>query len=215
MEGAGSFGAAAPVPAGAERRRIRGHGAGRAAGRRGSESDRGDAEAAVGGPPRNPRAGCHWCCSARQVRTWPPVKSSGFRPPARWSPRRPGGLRLRPQGPGRPDVAAGPEGRRALERLGEPLTVPQLSRHAGMSERSFMRRFAEETGTTPLQWLMRARMGLARELLEATDHSVDVVARESGLGSAANLRLHFRRTLNTTPTAYRRAFSRRVPPART
>ncbi|WP_413804405.1 GlxA family transcriptional regulator [Streptomyces sp. OE57] len=103
----------------------------------------------------------------------------------------------------------------ALERLGEPLTVPQLSRHAGMSERSFMRRFVEETGTTPLQWLMAARMGLARELLEATDHSVDVVARDSGLGSAANLRLHFRRTLNTTPTAYRRAFSRRVPPART
>ncbi|MFF5443228.1 GlxA family transcriptional regulator [Streptomyces achromogenes] len=103
----------------------------------------------------------------------------------------------------------------ALERLGEPLTVPQLSRHAGMSERSFMRRFTEETGTTPLQWLTAARMGLARELLEATDHSVDVVARDSGLGSAANLRLHFRRALNTTPTAYRRAFSRRVPPART
>jgi transcriptional regulator GlxA family with amidase domain len=103
----------------------------------------------------------------------------------------------------------------ALERLGEPLTVPQLSRHAGMSERSFMRRFTEETGTTPLQWLMGARMGLARELLEATDHSVDVVARDSGLGSAANLRLHFRRALNTTPTAYRRAFSRRVPSART
>jgi transcriptional regulator GlxA family with amidase domain len=103
----------------------------------------------------------------------------------------------------------------ALERLGEPLTVPRLARHAGMSERSFMRRFAEETGTTPLQWLTGARMGLARELLEATDHSVDVIARDSGLGSAANLRLHFRRTLNTTPTAYRRAFSRRVPPART
>ncbi|CAM5660019.1 AraC family transcriptional regulator OS=Streptomyces griseorubiginosus OX=67304 GN=AQJ54_39625 PE=4 SV=1 [Streptomyces griseorubiginosus] len=103
----------------------------------------------------------------------------------------------------------------ALERLGEPLTVAQLSRRAGMSERSFMRRFAEETGTTPLQWLMSARMGLARELLEATDHSVDVVARDSGLGSAANLRLHFRRTLNTTPTAYRRAFSRRVPSGRT
>ncbi|MEU9349218.1 hypothetical protein AB0D74_49290 [Streptomyces sp. NPDC048278] len=48
-----------------------------------------------------------------------------------------------------------------------------------------------------------------------TDHSIDVVARDSGLGSAANLRLYFRRMLNTTPTAYRRAFSRRVPPAHT
>lgn len=99
----------------------------------------------------------------------------------------------------------------AAERLGEPLTVTRLARHADMSERTFMRRFTEETGTTPLQWLVRARLGLARELLETTDHSVDRVARDSGLGSAANLRLYFRRALNTTPTAYRRAFSRQVP----
>ncbi|ADJ48253.1 AraC family transcriptional regulator [Amycolatopsis mediterranei S699] len=95
-----------------------------------------------------------------------------------------------------------------LERLDQPLTLAVLARHAGMSQRSFMRRFAEETGTTPLQWLAKARLGLARELLETTGHSVDRVARECGLGTAANLRLHFRRTLNTTPTAYRRTFTR-------
>ncbi|KES04845.1 AraC family transcriptional regulator [Streptomyces toyocaensis] len=99
----------------------------------------------------------------------------------------------------------------ALERLDETLTVTQLARHADMSERSFMRRFTEETGTTPLQWLVGARLGLARELLETTDHSIDRVARDSGLGSAANLRLHFRRALDTTPTAYRHAFNRHVP----
>jgi transcriptional regulator GlxA family with amidase domain len=99
----------------------------------------------------------------------------------------------------------------ALERLAQPLTVPQLARHADISERSLMRRFVEETGTTPLQWLVNARLGLARELLETTDQSIDLVARASGLGSAANLRLHFRRALNTTPTAYRRAFTRHAP----
>ncbi|WP_399896413.1 GlxA family transcriptional regulator [Streptomyces sp. BBFR51] len=99
----------------------------------------------------------------------------------------------------------------ALERLGEALTVPRLARHAGMSERTFMRRFVEETGTTPLRWLVGARLGLARELLETTDRSIDVVARDCGLGSAANLRLHFRRALDTTPTAYRRTFGRRAP----
>ena len=98
----------------------------------------------------------------------------------------------------------------ALERLAQPLPIPQLARHAGMSERSFMRRFAEETGMTPLQWLVNARLGLARELLETTDQSIDLVARDCGLGSAANLRLHFRRVLNTTPTAYRRAFTRQA-----
>lgn len=99
----------------------------------------------------------------------------------------------------------------ALEHLEQPLTVAQLAGHAAMSERSFLRRFVEETGTTPLQWLVSARLGLARELLETTDHSIDQVAHDCGLGSAANLRLYFRRALNTTPSAYRRAFSRRVP----
>jgi transcriptional regulator GlxA family with amidase domain len=46
--------------------------------------------------------------------------------------------------------------------------------------------------------------------LETTDQSIDLVARDSGLGSAANLRLHFRRALNTTLTAYRRDFTRHV-----
>ncbi|MBU3066592.1 helix-turn-helix domain-containing protein [Nocardia sp. NEAU-G5] len=94
----------------------------------------------------------------------------------------------------------------ALQRLGEPVTLRQLARHAGLSQRTLMRRFTEETGTTPLQWLLHARLGRARELLETTDHPVDRVAHDCGLGTAANLRLHFRRVLDTTPTAYRRTF---------
>lgn len=95
----------------------------------------------------------------------------------------------------------------ALRRLNESLSIRLLARHAEMSQRTFLRRFAEETGTTPLQWLLNARLGKARELLETTDYSVDRVARDCGLGTPANLRLHFRRALGTTPTAYRRAFT--------
>jgi transcriptional regulator GlxA family with amidase domain len=96
----------------------------------------------------------------------------------------------------------------ALRHLSEQVTLRELARHAGLSQRTFMRRFTEETGTTPLKWLLNARLGRARELLETTDHSVDRVARDCGLGTGANLRLHFRRVLDTTPTAYRRAFGR-------
>ncbi|MFE3176284.1 GlxA family transcriptional regulator [Amycolatopsis sp. NPDC059090] len=95
----------------------------------------------------------------------------------------------------------------ALQRLDESLSIRLLARHAEMSQRTFLRRFAEETGTTPLQWLLNARLGKARELLESTEHSVDRVARDCGLGTPANLRVHFRRALGTTPTAYRRAFT--------
>jgi transcriptional regulator GlxA family with amidase domain len=99
-----------------------------------------------------------------------------------------------------------PTRRWALERLDEPLGVEAMSRHAGVSPRTFARRFRAETGTTPLQWLLSQRVLEARRLLEATDLPVDEVAWRVGFGTAASLRDHFRRATATTPTAYRRSF---------
>jgi len=95
----------------------------------------------------------------------------------------------------------------ALERLGEPLTVAQLARHACTSERTFNRRFRQETGTTPLKWLHAQRVAEARRLLEDSDLPIELVAHRCGFGSAAILRQHFRRATATTPTAYRRTFA--------
>jgi transcriptional regulator GlxA family with amidase domain len=94
----------------------------------------------------------------------------------------------------------------ALERLDEPLDVAALSRHAGVSPRTFARRFRAEVGTTPLRWLLSQRVLEARRLLEATDLPVEEVAWRAGFGTAASLREHFRRATSTTPTAYRRSF---------
>ncbi|MBL0779936.1 helix-turn-helix domain-containing protein [Streptomyces albidoflavus] len=96
----------------------------------------------------------------------------------------------------------------ALYRLGEPLTLDLLARQAGVSARTFSRRFVEETGYTPMQWVMRARLDLARELLERSERGVEQIAAEVGLGTGANLRLHFQRILGTTPSEYRRTFTR-------
>ena len=95
----------------------------------------------------------------------------------------------------------------ALERLHEPLTVAQLARHACTSERTFNRRFRQETGTTPLKWLHAQRVDHARRLLEGSELPIEVVALRCGFGSAAILRQHFRRATATTPTAYRRTFA--------
>jgi len=94
----------------------------------------------------------------------------------------------------------------ALERLAEPLTVKRMARHAAVSPRTFARRFVEETGTTPAQWLLDQRIRSAQELLEHTDLSVEEVATGSGFSTTAGLREHLHRRLQTTPTAYRRAF---------
>jgi transcriptional regulator GlxA family with amidase domain len=93
-----------------------------------------------------------------------------------------------------------------LAHLHEPLTVEDLAARAYMSPRTFARQFAARTGTTPRQWLIRARVGRARELLEQSDRSVEQVASACGLTPLV-LRRHFARQLGTTPQAYRRAFS--------
>ncbi len=94
----------------------------------------------------------------------------------------------------------------AAERLDQPLDVAAMSRHAGVSSRTFARRFREEMGTTPLQWLLAQRVLEARRLLEESGLPVEAVAWRCGFGTAASLREHFRRATATTPTAYRRAF---------
>lgn len=95
----------------------------------------------------------------------------------------------------------------ALEHLHRPLTVPELAHHAGYSERTFARRFRAETGTTPLQWLITQRILKARAMLEAGDAPIETIARRCGFGDASSLRQHFRRATQTTPTAYRAAWT--------
>jgi transcriptional regulator GlxA family with amidase domain len=101
----------------------------------------------------------------------------------------------------------------ALAHLAEPLTVAVLARHAGWAARTFSRRFAAETGMAPLRWVTAARVREARRLLEISDLPVEDVAARTGLGSAANLRLHLARDARTTPTAYRAAYQGRQPDA--
>jgi transcriptional regulator GlxA family with amidase domain len=95
----------------------------------------------------------------------------------------------------------------ALRHLGEPLTVAALAGRAGMSPRTFARRFAAQTGTTPLRWLLDQRLAAAQRLLERTDLPVPEVARRAGFGSEVTMRQHFAARLGTSPRAYRTAFA--------
>ncbi|RKT15807.1 transcriptional regulator GlxA family with amidase domain [Streptomyces sp. 1114.5] len=103
----------------------------------------------------------------------------------------------------------------AREHLHEPLPVAELARRAVMSKRSFARRFAAATGTTPHAWLRELRLSAAEELLETTDLPVEEVARRVGYGSAAVLREQFVRRRGVPPRSYRRAFTRVVSSAAT
>jgi transcriptional regulator GlxA family with amidase domain len=86
------------------------------------------------------------------------------------------------------------------------LTLEEVAARAGMSTRTLNRRFRDQTGTTPLQWLHRARVRRAQHLLETTAHPVERIATQSGFGSPTAFRERFRRVVGTSPQAYRRAF---------
>jgi len=94
-----------------------------------------------------------------------------------------------------------------VEHIDEDHSVASLARRARLSERTFARRFREELGTTPAAWLASQRVQRAQQLLEATDLGLDVVAQQSGFGTAALLRHHFTRQLGVAPSAYRRRFA--------
>jgi transcriptional regulator GlxA family with amidase domain len=104
------------------------------------------------------------------------------------------------------DLTTGPARSWALEHLDQPLDLSALARQARMSVRTFTRRFRDETGMSPAQWLIQQRVERARLLLETTDLSVDAVARQSGFGTTASLRQRLQHSVGVPPLAYRRTF---------
>lgn len=127
------------------------------------------------------------------------------------APHRPGGQAQYIEAP-MPSLSANPLAATQawlLDHLARDMTINQMAAHAGMSRRSFTRRFRTETGTTPLQWLLDQRILLARRLLESTDRSIDQIAQDCGMRTGPMLRRHFRTVTGTTPTAYRQTFTHR------
>ena len=92
------------------------------------------------------------------------------------------------------------------------LTLDDIAARAAISPRTLNRRFREQTGTTPLRWLHRARVRHAQQLLETTAHPVEQIALLVGFGSPTTFRDRFKRLVGTGPQAYRRTF--RSSPAR-
>ncbi|MFI9806455.1 GlxA family transcriptional regulator [Streptomyces sp. NPDC052301] len=94
----------------------------------------------------------------------------------------------------------------ALGRLHEPVQLRDMAEQEAMSVRTFTRRFREEVGVSPGQWLTQQRVERARHLLESTGLSIDQVARDAGFGTAQSMRQHLQQALGVTPTTYRRTF---------
>jgi len=85
-------------------------------------------------------------------------------------------------------------------------TVESLALRVGMSQRTFLRRFQDATGTTPARWLLTARLQRAKDYLENSRLSIDNIAEQTGFGQSATLRHHFRQQFALSPAQYRKQF---------
>jgi transcriptional regulator GlxA family with amidase domain len=96
---------------------------------------------------------------------------------------------------------------RWMERnLDRELSLGDIAKKAALSVRTLNRRFRDQSGTTPIQWLLKARARRAQHLLETSAQSIEQIATRVGFGSAATFRQRFHRVVGTSPQAYRRAF---------
>jgi transcriptional regulator GlxA family with amidase domain len=91
--------------------------------------------------------------------------------------------------------------------LASDLSLAVLADQAGMSERSFSRRYAEATGLTPARAIERLRVEAARGLLLESRLPVKRIAQRCGFGSEETMRRSFLRLLSITPQDHRARFS--------
>jgi len=91
------------------------------------------------------------------------------------------------------------------------LSVAELARRAGMSERNFSRQFREDVGVTPAAYVEATRLDAARVLLEDTNLPLQRVAVACGFAGADALRRSFLRRLGLTGLDYRQRFRSTAP----
>jgi transcriptional regulator GlxA family with amidase domain len=89
------------------------------------------------------------------------------------------------------------------------LGVAALAARMHMSERTFARHFVKETGLSPAQYVLAARVERAKALLERADWPLERIAERSGFGSVDALQRAFSKRVGISPRDYRARFGPR------
>ena len=78
-----------------------------------------------------------------------------------------------------------------------------LARHAHLSVSRFKSRFKAETGISPWQFILNARIEAAKQRLAAEKESITKIAVDMGFASSQHFATAFKRMMGVTPRAYR------------
>ena len=92
------------------------------------------------------------------------------------------------------------------DHLNSALKVKQLADLAHMHERSLLRRFSKATGLKPTQYIQRARIQRACDLLESTQLTFERIAYQVGYQDVSACRKLFNATMGVSPKVFRQRF---------
>lgn len=89
------------------------------------------------------------------------------------------------------------------ENVGQPLTVDQVARHAGVATPTLKALFAKTTGKGVFAQILWLRIEKAKELLKETDLEITHVAFEVGFGSHEQFSRMFKKRVGVSPSHFR------------
>ena len=92
------------------------------------------------------------------------------------------------------------------EHIGEQDLINRCAEHVGLSPRNLKSRFKSVTGLSPLNYIQKERVEIAKEALELTSRPIEEIALNIGYGDTSFFRRVFKRETNMTPNEYRKHF---------
>ncbi|WP_279630136.1 GlxA family transcriptional regulator [Pseudomonas reidholzensis] len=87
------------------------------------------------------------------------------------------------------------------------LSVSAMASFMSMSERTFARRYTQQTGSTPSKMVESLRLDAVRHLLVTSNSPLKTIAKRCGVGSESTLIRRFIKTFGVTPGEYRVRFN--------
>ena len=87
------------------------------------------------------------------------------------------------------------------------VSLASMAAAAGLERRTFLRRFANATGMTPIEYCRAVRIARARELLEFGNTPQKEIAQSLGYKDVPSFARVFRKATGLAPGAYRKSSS--------